>query len=210
MTAQAPAIQSIGAPPALHADRVVAEMLRVMAADRARATAAIGAVVRSSSDGTPRGQRKLEARIRAAGAARTHLRTGTRGRYTLMVDVDSGWDPAQDARIAEGDPLPSKPWIACWTIIINGRKRGAPIGMPIVLISHHAPSRAAQRWSARTVDDMLAVVAAIRVGGGATSWGPMPIGGGRRALESASRLVLQEHWMKTLVAATVLANGESD
>jgi hypothetical protein len=47
--------------------------------------------------------------------------------------------------------------VACWTIVIDGRKRGPQAGMPIVLISHHALSRAAQRWGARTVEDMLGV-----------------------------------------------------
>ena len=76
-----------------------------MATDYAKVTAAVSMVVRNASDGTPKAQRKMEARVRAAGALRTHLTTGTRGRYSLLVDVDSGWDPAQDARIGEGEPL---------------------------------------------------------------------------------------------------------
>jgi hypothetical protein len=214
-----PAIQSVGAPHERHADRIVGEMLRLMAANYAQVTAAIGEVIRDASDGTPRGQRKMAMRIRAAGATHIHLRTGTRGRYTLMVDVNTGWDPFQDARIKEGDPLPHRPWIACWNIVIDGRKRGPPVGMPVVLVSHHAFSRAAQRWGARTVGDLLAVVAAIRTGAweyvlrcepDAEWWRTPPAGirvaiGGDRDLT----VVLQEHKMYTLVAATVLAEGEA-
>jgi hypothetical protein len=73
-----PRIQTLeGAPaPERHADRVVA-----MARTHAGISTAIGEIVLAASDGTPKGQRKMEARIKAAGAFKTFLKLGTRGRY---------------------------------------------------------------------------------------------------------------------------------
>jgi hypothetical protein len=56
-----PGIQTLAGVPApeRHADRVVAEMLRHMARTHAGISTAIGEVILSASDVTPRGQRAL-------------------------------------------------------------------------------------------------------------------------------------------------------
>src|SRR5262249_7914305 len=89
-------ILSIGPPPERHADRVVAAMLRQLAQTRAHLFPAICAALQSSSDGTPQAQRKLERRIKEAGALSTLLTPGKRGRYTLHFCDCTGWDPARN------------------------------------------------------------------------------------------------------------------
>jgi hypothetical protein len=63
-------------------------------------------------DGNPRAQRKLEAAIKAAGAHRTNLEPGKKGRYRLSVSSWVGYSPATNSRIAVDDELPDKPWVA--------------------------------------------------------------------------------------------------
>jgi len=106
-------IESIGRPPERHADRVVAEMMRQLARDRSRLWDTISEVVANSSDGSPRAQRKMEKRIKRAGALTTDLWPGKRGRYTLMVYDLCGWDAQRDAAIQLGDRIPERPWISC-------------------------------------------------------------------------------------------------
>lgn len=61
-----PSIQSLGAPPERHADRVVAAMLRQLAQTRAQLFPLICAAFQNSSDGSPKAQRKLEQRVKQA------------------------------------------------------------------------------------------------------------------------------------------------
>jgi hypothetical protein len=161
-------IQSIGPPPEKHADRVVAEMLRIMAAEHARVSLAIWATIESSSDGSPKAQRKMEARIRAAGARLTRLTPGKRGRYDLEICDLSGWDAARDTAIELGDAIPDEPWIACWFTFLTSEGKGRGElkykSAPILFITHHAFSRAAQRWEARTIDHMQNVIEKIWIG----------------------------------------------
>jgi hypothetical protein len=87
MTMPALEIQSVGAPPEKHADRVVAEMMRHLAKQHAEMwdtikSAAHGPFVR---DGNPRAQRKLAEKVKAAGAKYVHLEPGKRGKYRLSV-----------------------------------------------------------------------------------------------------------------------------
>jgi hypothetical protein len=121
-------------------------MLRHMAANDAAVTAAIGDAINASRDGTPKAQRKMEQRIKAAGALSTQLTTGTRGRYSLLVETNTGFNPITNTRIRVGDLIPPKPCVGCWSVLMDGRHRGPPPAMPIVFISHHALSRSAQRW----------------------------------------------------------------
>jgi hypothetical protein len=89
-------IRSVGLPPERHADRVVAEMMRRLAERRSHLWPAIEAVLRTSADGSPRSQRKLEQRVMRAGAMGTKLESGKRGRYTLDFVVLIGWDQTKD------------------------------------------------------------------------------------------------------------------
>jgi hypothetical protein len=96
-----------------HADRVVAEMLRHMARTHADISTAINEVIKNASDGTPKGQRKMEARVKAAGAWKTFLTPGT----YLSARVLFHYGP----RIAV--PRPRRP---------GERRRSPAIGFPMV------------------------------------------------------------------------------
>src|SRR5262245_23465312 len=102
------AIQSLGPPPEKHADRVVAELMKQLAAKHARLWAALNEIVNANAlnAGSPRAQHKLEARLQQAGAL-TYLEPGKRGKYVLGMYSLVGWDPMRDAGIAVGDPIPA-------------------------------------------------------------------------------------------------------
>jgi hypothetical protein len=161
-----PEIRSLGRPPEQHADRIIAKMLQLLSERHAHVTQTIVTVLSAARDGTPRGQRKMEARIRAAGALQTYLKPGTRGRYKLLICTLTGWDPIRDAEIGVGDPIPPKPWLVVWMTVLDGRS-GRMRGRRAALITHHAFSRAAQRCGVRTVDDLLLTAATI---GGSVAW----------------------------------------
>jgi hypothetical protein len=151
----APQIHSVGPPPALHADRVVAEMLRRLAQRRAGLWAAILEAVANSKDGGPRAQRRMAARIRRAGADYVELQTGTRGRYELHVYTTGGWDAGRDDEIGLDDPIPTRPWVVYFLTVIRGR--GAKLkSWPVLFITHHALSRTAQRFGMRSEPDLEA------------------------------------------------------
>jgi hypothetical protein len=117
-------IQSIGPPHEIHADRVVAEMLRDLARKRAHLQDAVAAEFRNARDGNPRAQQKMAARMLAAGAAEVKLEPGKRGRYSLFFYEWAGWDPIRDQAICVGDPIPEKPWSAWHLTLIDSYGRG--------------------------------------------------------------------------------------
>jgi hypothetical protein len=146
-------------PPERHADRVVAEMLQRIAELSSHLMPAIAEVVGNSSDGSPKAQRKLEQRLRSAGAFSTSLEPGKRGRYTLFFFSWGGWNPTTKSPIAPGDQLPGRPWLAVYACKLQSEGRGAGRvtlkAAPAVLITHHALSRLAQRAGARTGNDLI-------------------------------------------------------
>jgi hypothetical protein len=154
-----PEIASIGLPPERHADRVIAQMLQQIALNSAHLLPSIRAAVVRSSDGSPRAQLKLEARVKAAGGFSTSLKPGKRGRYTLSCFAWGGWNPTTSEMILPGDDLPEKPWLVVHThqLRSEGRGRGRVEFKidPILFVTHHALSRAAQRIGARTALDLL-------------------------------------------------------
>jgi hypothetical protein len=158
-------IQSIGPPPEKHADRVVAEMMRHLATQRAHLWPAIHDVIANCKDGSPKAQRKMADRINAAGATYTKLTPGKRGKYCLEIFDMTGWDPMRNNEITLDDRCPRRPWLAHWVSVIessgNGRCKLDFKAAPFVFVTHHALSRAAQRLGARTVDDLIAVANAI-------------------------------------------------
>jgi hypothetical protein len=155
-------IQSVGLPPERHADRVVAAMMRQLAETRKTLWETIAETIADSSDGSPKAQRKMEQRIRRAGAVRTELTPGKRGRYTLLIYDFTGWCPSRDAEIQIGDKIPENPWIACNIGVLRsegrGREKVSYRARPILFITHHALSRAAQRIGLRTPEDLILVV----------------------------------------------------
>jgi hypothetical protein len=155
----APEIQSAGPPPERHADRVVAEMLRHLTVQQIAMRAAVTGAICSSSDGSPRSQRKLAQRIERAGAFGISLEPGKRGQYTLGFVELVGWDPVRDGPVQPGDELPEKPWLGYCVCVLKSRGRGFGEvkyhARPILFMTHHALSRAAQRWGVRTVEHLV-------------------------------------------------------
>jgi hypothetical protein len=154
-------IKSVGPPPERHADRVVGEMLRALAVQKADQLYTIVELVAHSSDGTPRAQQKMAARLRRAGAINVVVETGKRGRYGLYFFDMTGWDAGRDAEIQATDPLPEKPWIVCYANSITsagrGRNKMEYKAAPMLFITHHAFSRAAQRFGAHTKESLIRV-----------------------------------------------------
>jgi hypothetical protein len=160
-------IQSVGLPPEIHADRVIALMLKEMAQQHARVWQAIRGITEDPHvrDGNPKAQRRMEAKVLAAGALFTELISGKRGRYTLSVCAMCGWDPVIGKLIDVDDELPPKPWICCLLHQITGTGNGNIEFRSVsrLYLTHHALSRAAQRWGVRTATDLADAIEIISV-----------------------------------------------
>jgi hypothetical protein len=155
--AQAPAleIKSVGSPPERYADRIVALMLQQVAKLQAQRCQMITELISSSKGGTPKAQQKLAARLEKAGAFNVSLTPGKRGRFELCFLELLGWDAGQDELILpeHPGPWPEKPWLICHVNQLEGRGTGAKVH-PLVFVTHHCLSRAAQRLDVRTVADL--------------------------------------------------------
>jgi hypothetical protein len=210
-----PAIQSIGPPPERHADRIMAAMMRKLALDHSHLWETFAKISAGSSDGTPKAQRKLEERIKRAGALRTHLWPGKRGRYMLVAFDLCGYDQWRDAPIQLDDPVPERPWISCNLTSLTSEGRGQNTvelsSRPVLFVTHHAMSRAAQRLGMRTTDQLITATEAILHGAlelavekGLDEWLNAPPQGWRVTLSDDTVVVLKRHEKrKALVAATV-------
>jgi hypothetical protein len=216
-------IRSIGPPPEKHADRVVAEMLRHLAENHANLWVAVRAAIVASSDGSPKAQRKMEERIRRAGALETHLTPGKRGQYRLLIFDRLGWDPRRDGFILPDDPVPQQPWIACNLTRVESEGRGRDIvsyeSRPALFITHHAMSRVAQRFGARTIAHLMAAAELIWEGAldlllakqGFAAWLDAREQGWRAPIEGNGVVVLKRHHSrKALVAATVFEDRQEE
>ena len=152
-------IQSIGLPHEIHADRVVAQMLRQVAETSAPYISGFVERIKASSDGSPKAQRKLAARIIQAGGFEVELMPGKRGRYELSFYSWCCWNDTTDRLIGPGDVPPPKPWIATLffhLISKGGGSRDLELRYtPTCFITHHCLSRAAQRFGMRTVPQLL-------------------------------------------------------
>jgi hypothetical protein len=188
-------------------------MLRIMVQKHAHVREIIWETIKKSSDGSPKAQKKMEARVLTAGATQTHLYPGKRGRYQLHIYDWTGWDPAEDKEIGPKDPIPPKPWIVCWfsTLESKGNNRIQIKGKSILYVTHHALSRVAQRWGARTSEDLLTSVNVMWNGAighiekrTAKDWCTTPPEGYRVETEKGLILILKQHESKdALVVATV-------
>lgn len=162
-----PRITSIGAPPELHADRIVASMLRVIVSIRAKRWPEAQAVYEAHpKDGNPGAQARLLKRIEKAmrgfvlGSA---LESGKRGRYKIHLLVLDGWDAEKSIIIGPDDRIPAKPWIAISQVIVTSKgdhRYDETTEVPL-LITHHALSRLAQRCGARDLRQVYYAVRAI-------------------------------------------------
>jgi hypothetical protein len=219
-----PSIYSVGPPPERHADRMVSEMMKVMIAKRAKVVDAILEVVTESSDGSPKAQRKMEMRVRRAGAMTTKLRPGKRGKYLMTIYDMVGWNPAKNDMILSEDVIPEKPWIVVNLSMIESKGNGSDdvrlSVIPKLFVTHHVISRMAQRHGMRTVDDMIREAKAM--------WNTAAglFNDEKFSIESISErgirvpivgrddavVVLKRHqrWDKSLLAATTLLAGREE
>jgi hypothetical protein len=161
-----PVIRSIGAPPEQHADRVVAEMLRFIVRGQLERQRHIDAAL-NLPDGNPLAQAKLARKLEESGRPFIFdvslKRTGKRGRYQLNFVTLDGYGPGSKRIIGDVKDIPPRPWLAIGLHWIKslGNHRYDESHSTVVLITHHALSRLAQRTSVRTDDDLLAAVIAI-------------------------------------------------
>jgi hypothetical protein len=151
-------ILSVGPPPERHADRVVGEMMRHLAEQQKEIREALAQIIAGGyRSASPRAQKRLELRLRRAGASGTSLTAGKKGKYSLRFFDPTGWDPTRDRQILPGNPIPDKPWLACnITELINPGKEQPPqiYSVPVVFVTHHVLSRAAQRLGIRTLEEL--------------------------------------------------------
>jgi hypothetical protein len=213
-----PSILSVGLPPERHADRVIAEMLRELARKKASLMDRLVEVMIGSKDGNPKAQIKMASRLREAGASCVRLEPGKRGRYSLYIHTYVGWDPTKDAEIGPEDTIPEKPWICCYITLIDskghGRTRKEDIMLiPLLFISHHVLSRAAQRVGLRTNEHLIDTVkviwnasARLLADKGFEEWmNPPPMGHKIQLEETSTHVFLQRHYTRhAMVAATMI------
>jgi hypothetical protein len=155
-----PKIQSLGLPPERHADRVVLEMLKVIAGARQRTWPEIQAIVDQGPDGNPKAQARMLAKLKAAAGpfiVSAHLKPGKRGRYQLIFLDTHVWNPETGETVMPDDTsIPEMPWLAFmlveWTS--KGEHRYDVKSSVALLITHHALSRLTQRCGARTMQDV--------------------------------------------------------
>jgi hypothetical protein len=162
-----PRIVSVGPPPERYADRVVAEMLRQIAAIRGRLWTDIEKIMDRRSDGNSRGQQKMVERLNQIDGADMFLafmlKPGKRGRYELDIFDVRGWDPYRQAPLGTDDPIPDKPWLALVLTCITGLggHHYDTKAFLLLLVSHHALSRLVQRRAAKNAVDLLAAAHAM-------------------------------------------------
>ena len=159
-----PEIQSAGPPPAAHADRVVAEMLHLLAKVHGIVVSNLRNFFKTVRDGNPRAQLKLVDQIKRIGyplVLDVELQTGKRGKYSMQIFLIGCFDPVQKQLIMENDVIPEKPWLSFSCILHESHGHGVYDQSPytLVYVTHHALSRLTQRCGARTVDDLLQAVA---------------------------------------------------
>jgi hypothetical protein len=179
-------------------------------------------IMHTATDGGPRGQRRMAARILEAGAVDIDLKPGKRGKYEIDIYDQVGWDVARDAEIKLGDRIPEKPWLVCNYSRIKslggGRNQVDAYSKPIIFITHHVISRMAQRLELRDADDLGEAMRMIwnatvtlMHDKGVKQWLDAPACGWRVPLapeKSKAVVILQRHdKRKALVAATVLEPG---
>jgi hypothetical protein len=160
----------VGLPPEQHADRVVAAMLRWIAAEHAGTIDRIKDALKDMRGGNPVAQQRMVDRILKVGGptiiAAELVSPGKRGRFRIRFLDWCVYSPERDREVRPGDPIPAKPWLSVnrsiWVCEGGGVQTGDSYYS--LLIAHHALSRLAQRCGARTIDDLLAATKALWVG----------------------------------------------
>jgi hypothetical protein len=155
-------IHSVGTPPDRYADRVVSDMLRELARQRAQNTEAIFDLFNTVHDGNPKAQKKLAYRIEKAGAIHVSLKPGKRGKYQICYYDLTGWDIGRDKEVMPYDPVPDD--ANCWLVahanmlesLGNGRNEKKFMSTQVLFISKHCLMRMVQRFNVRTTMGLVA------------------------------------------------------
>jgi hypothetical protein len=164
-----PEIQSLGLPPERHADRVVLEMLKVIAATRRKTWPRIHDILRRSPDGNPKAQAKMLEKLKVAAGpfiVGAELTPGKRGRYELHLLDTMVWNPETGDVVPSKDMIvPETPWLAFMMakVTSKGDHRYETNSSVALLVTHHALSRLTQRCGARTLMDVWHAARAISV-----------------------------------------------
>jgi hypothetical protein len=152
-----PEIQSVGLPPEKHADRVVLEMMRLLAAGRQVTWPRIKEAFMQASDGNPKAQARMLEKMSAASGPfmmSAHLEAGKRGRYRVCWLDAAVWNPEIGDFVWPGDMnIPEMPWLAfvVFELTSKGGHRYDTKSSASLFLTHHALSRLTQRCGARTV-----------------------------------------------------------
>jgi hypothetical protein len=160
----APVIVSVGPPPELHANRVVAEMLRLIARALPQLHDKISQILTAMPDGNPTAQEKIRRKLEETGGlffTNVLLKPGKRGRYVLHIVSINSWNPERKEYIQyQGDGVPDRPWLLCTInkIESTGHHRYEQSESKLLFVTHHALSRLAQRYQAKNSGDLLVAV----------------------------------------------------
>jgi hypothetical protein len=155
-----PEIQSVGLPPERHADRVVLEMLKLLATARQETWSRIRDILGQCADGNPKAQARMLEKLKTAAGPfifGTQLKPGKRGRYKLYFLDTQVWNPETgDVVHPEDMTIPEMPWLAFMIVELTskGDHRYHADSSVALLMTHHALSRLTQRCGARTMQDI--------------------------------------------------------
>jgi hypothetical protein len=204
-----PVISSIGPPPERHCDRVVAAMVRWLAAESDRLMPRVEALLAKEGPppGSARGQQRFAMRI-AKAADKTilgiRLKPGKRGRFKLVINI---WGTLYEAT--------EKPQIVLGSLMVEGIGHHCiePSYRRLLIVSHHALSRLAQRCEVRTVRDLHYALGAL---GEAVMAEPellnadIPPAGRRLNLAGGIAVLRRDPDTGDLIVATVLESKEEE
>jgi hypothetical protein len=199
-----PVIQSVGAPPERHADRIISEMVRWLEGEATRLLPRINALWPRGAlpPGSRKAQLRLAERLRAI-ARPTMLdmtfEPGGRGkfRFTLLVwGVKSGAKPQVylGRQIIEG----------------TGNYRFREDLECLLTVSHHAMSRLAQRCDVRTPLDLYAALTGMAQTVVVRPDEPIPPAGMRLAFPGGIAVLRRDSADGGLVAVTALEPKEEE
>jgi hypothetical protein len=158
-----------GAVPALHADRVVGEMLWWIVAERQQRMAALKGILGSVPDADPEQQLGLVDEFKRIGGPFfplvTLMESRKRGRYTIRILSIEGWNRDIQDLILSSDKIPERPQLAAsiFTAKGLGHHQYSSESKTLLIVSHHALSRLVQRSANRSVDDLLTAVTSLLI-----------------------------------------------
>jgi hypothetical protein len=204
----APVISSIGRPPEKPADRIVAEMLRWLAAESDRLMPRVQTILDEADHlaGSSRAQQRFALKLSRAAdllLLGMWLQPGKRGKFRLFLHV---WSVD-----------PTRPQIRLGTIAIGGAGnfRVEENYHRLLTVSHHALSRLAQRCEVRTVLDLHMALGAMGTAAMEMGWeflheSDFPPAGKRFAFPGGIAVLKRDADTGGLVVATVLESREEE